>query len=236
MKTSDFPGPQAQHELRAVAVAFLLLAQHRAGVGAFLGEGALLPRRLLVPLDEAAFRRGKHALEDHEKPGSAAIDDPDLLEDGKKLRGVLEGNPGGLHQELQVALDRDVLPRLPVGDVASLADDGEDRALDGVVDDAVGDLLPVPEGEVEVMGARLLLAAERLGEAAEDLARDRARVPAGTSEDAVGEGEGDRPDGVVPLVHDLLHPASEGEVHVHPGVPVRHGEDVQLVDLRIMVI
>ena len=77
---------------------------------------------------------------------------------------------------------------------------------------------------------------EALGHAAENLARDDARVAARTHEGPVRDGAGDGLHvGIRGELVQLAHHGSQGEGHVGTRVAVGHGKDVQLVDVLSLV-
>jgi hypothetical protein len=82
------------------------------------------------------------------------------------------------------------------------------------------------------VGSPALGIAEPLGEAAQDLGGDDARVAAGAHEGAMGDRLGNvLHRGVLRERLDLLHDGPKRERHVGAGVSVRDREHVELVDL-----
>ena len=117
-----------------------------------------------------------------------------------------------------------------VRSLGHLADHGEHRALDRLLDGAVGAVGALRERLLEVGRGEVLRAAPHVAEAAHDLREDDAGVAASAHERALGDRGGDRRDALGVALLELLEDGAHGEREVGARVAVRDGIDVEVVD------
>ncbi len=185
-------------------------------------------------------RRSRRRLPDEVQQGAleqpvqalpARVDDAGLAQDRQQGRRPCDRLLGGVERRGQDRLDVVVALRRDDRRVGRLADDRQDRALDRLGDRAVGRLRALRQGVGEVEAVEPALAAETLGHAAEDLARDHPGVAAGAHQ----RPEADRRrDPFGRLTGDALRLVERGldrRQHVRAGVAVGDGIDVERVDL-----
>ena len=179
-------------------------------------------------------------LEERGKAKGAGVNDTVLLEDGKQLGraryGLVRLDDKGI--EHVVRGDLGLLELIGLG--GDVTKNREDGALDRLSDGLEGNLYATAPGVRDVSGRGVLLILgvdQALGNAAQNLARDDARVAAGTHERSVRDGLGNVLDGGVrgQGLH-LAHHRVERERHVGAGITVGNGEDVKLVDLFCPVL
>ena len=162
---------------------------------------------------------------------AAGVDDAGLPQDRQERRRASHGLLGGLDGGSQDRLD---VVRLLGGDdggLGRLADDGQDRAFDRLRDGAVGRLRAARQGVGEIQAVEPGLAGEPLGHPAEDLAGDYARVAAGAHKRPESDRRGDTLNRDLRNTLGLVERGLDCRVHVRAGVAVRHGVDVEAVDL-----
>ena len=140
----------------------------------------------------AAKRGGNKVLKEDGKAKGAGVDHAVLLQNGQQVGRAGDGLVGLDDDGVERVLGRELLLFALVGLGRDIAQDREDRALDGLADGLEGDLNGATEGEGDV-GRRdgLIGRDETLGHAAQDLRGDDAGVAAGTHQGAVGDGAGD---------------------------------------------
>ena len=200
-------------------------------VGASLGGVVHVARPSRLD-DRAATRRLERALEQAEQALSAGVDDVRLAQDRQQRGRFRDRALRGIDRSGQHRLDVVV----PLGGRdrrgGRLADDREDRALDGLGHGLVRGLRAGVERVREVEAVEPLLALEALGDPREDLARDDARVAARAHERAEARGVGHPVGvGIRPGPVRLLEGRADRREHVGAGVAVRDREDVERVDL-----
>ncbi len=170
--------------------------------------------------------------EDGETKGTG-VDDAVLLEDGQQVGGAGDGLVGLDNEGVERLLHRQLLLLALIRLSGDVAQDGQDRALNGLTDGLEGNLDGTAERGCDVgAGHGLVGVLEALGHAAQNLRGNDAGVATGTHERAVGDGTGDGLHvGVDGQNGKLLHDRLQREGHVGTGVSVGHGEHVELVDL-----
>ena len=186
----------------------------------------------------AATKSGSHkVLEENGKSKGAGVDHAVLLEDGQQVGRAGDRLVRLDDDSIERILGRELLLLALIGLGRDIAQDREDRALDGLADSLEGNLDGTTEGEGNVGGRNRLVGRDKaLGHAAQDLRGDDAGVAAGTHQGAVGDGAGDGFHvGVGRKSRKLLGHRGKRERHVGTGVAVGYGEDVELVDLLGLV-
>ena len=174
--------------------------------------------------------------EDGEAKG-AGVDHAVLLQNGQQVGRASDGLVCLDDDGVERILGRELLLLALVGLGRDIAQDREDRALDGLADSLEGNLDGTTEGEGNVGGRNRLVGRDKtLGHAAQNLRGDDSGVTAGTHQGAVGDGAGDGLHiGIGGKGGKLLGHRGERERHVGAGVAVGYGEDVELVDLLGLV-
>ena len=217
-------------ELGAVAELDVLHRQRLVIVHELAGQrlfGLAVHLRLLHRL---AGERGVHAAIDDHQTHSAAVHHAGLLEHRQHVRRAAQnrvaGDQNGLEQRVHVlALGRNLL-RL-VGDDAG---DGEDGALLGLHDGLVGGVRALAHHLRQQGHVDLVMAGQRPGEAAQDLAEDDAGIAARALQRAAGHRVRHVRNAGVALGIHLANRGGDGLSHVGAGISVRHGEYIQGVD------
>ncbi len=172
------------------------------------------------------------------RPCPPEIDDARLAQDGKQARRPRHGLLGGIERRRQDRLDVVVTFGGDHRRIGRFADDGQDRALDGLGDGAVRGPCAFRQGVRQIEAVEPALAAQPFGHATEDLAGDDSRVAtcahqrpeADRRRDPVGRLPGRR-------LRFLERGPDRGQ-HVRAGVAVGDRVDVQgvdLVDVRLEV-
>lgn len=185
----------------------------------------------------ATKRGGNEVLQEDSKAKGAGVDHAVLLQNRQQVGRTGDGLIGLDDDSVERVLGRELLLLALVGLGRNIAQDRENRALDGLADGLEGDLDGAAERVGDVGGRdRLIGRDEALGHAAQDLRGDDAGVTASTHQGAVGDGAGDGLHvGIGRKSRELLGHRGECERHVGTGVAVGYGEDVELVDLLGLV-
>ena len=186
----------------------------------------------------AATKSGSHkVLEENGKSKGAGVDHAVLLQNGQQVGRAGDGLVRLDDDSIERILGRELLLLALIGLGRDIAQDREDRALDGLADSLEGNLDGTTEGEGNVGGRNRLVGRDKaLGHAAQNLRGDDAGVTAGTHQGTVGNGAGDGLHvGIGGKGGKLLGHRGERERHVGTGVAVGYGEDVELVDLLGLV-
>ena len=230
-------GILVQQELGAVAVLDVLDLHQVVGKNAlacgfagYLGLGGDLG----TGDDLAAVEYLLHALKDQHDALAAGVHDTGLFQYGQQVRGVVQRGLTGLQRG--VPHGRNIQLGALGGLLGSQTGDGQDRALGGLHDGLVGGLDALLQGGSQVSGGCLGLVLQRLGEAAEQKARDNAGVAAGAAQHGGGSGLAGLGHGAA-VGHGLKLGAggADGHAHVRAGITVRHGENVQLIHAGALV-
>jgi len=119
---------------------------------------------------------------------------------------------------------------LPLALLCHLADDGEHRPLDGTFDRPVRGIAGTAERLAQERRAHSFVLAEHLDEAAHDLGEDDSRVAARTHERRSGHVLGHRVARRGSRRIERLDDRAKRQDEVRPGVAVRYGIDVEVVD------
>ena len=223
-------------ELRALPVVVSLDLNTTQGGVASRASGIKRGGEILD--NSAAAKSGSNkVLQEDGKAKGAGVDHAVLLQNGQQVGRTGDGLIGLDDDGVERVLGRKPLLLALVGLGRNVAQDREDRALDGLTDGLEGDLDGTAERMGDVGGRDGLIGRdEALGHAAQDLRGDNARVTASAHEGAMGDGAGD---GLHVSVggkrRELLGHRGERERHVSAGVAVGYGEDVELVDLLGLV-
>jgi hypothetical protein len=160
----------------------------------------------------------------------ARVDDAGLRQRLHLFRRVLERDPGRLERLRQEDAEVGHGGR-PLGDVARpVADDRQDRALDRTGDRGIRRLGGLDHRRAKRAGPGARLVRQAVGEAAEELREDRARVAAGAADRLVGERLRHLVEMPLPDPRDAGRDLLEGRGEVGAGVAVGHREDVDLVE------
>ena len=230
-------GILVQQELGAVAV-FDVLDLHQVvgknalacGFAGYLGLGGDLG----TGDDLAAVEHLLHALKDQHDALTAGVHDTGLFQHGQQVRGVVQRGLTGLQRG--VPHGRNIQLGALGGLLGSQTGDGQDRALGGLHDGLVGGLDALLQGGSQVSRGCLGLVLQRLGEAAEQKARDSAGVAAGAAQHGGGSGLAGLGHGAA-VGHGLKLGAggADGHAHVRAGITVRNGENVQLIHAGALV-
>ncbi len=174
----------------------------------------------------------EQALEQHDEPLAAGVDDPrppqHLQLVGRARERLVPGLDGAAHHVGEVA----ALVESRARALRGRSSDGEHGALDGAADRGVRLVRRPGERVADGLRAAVLLLAQDLRPAAQQLAEDHPGVAPRTEQRTRGEGVGHlgQP-GVVRQALDRRGGGLDGEVEVGAGVAVRHREDVEPVDL-----
>ena len=187
----------------------------------------------LVRDDVVALQAAEHALEDNHEAHAARVDNAGLFEhgilvDGIVQRGLRHGDGGG-----EDGFDAAILCGKVARGIRRKAGDREDRALGGLHDGLIGGLDAGGQRGGKIAAVGLLQALERLGKAAEQQREDDAGIAARTAQQRGGRDVGGFGERDVRLAAKLGRGCAEGHAHVGAGVAVRHGENVQFVDLLL---
>ena len=223
-------------ELRALPVVVCLDLNTAQGSVASRASGIKRGGEILD--NGAAAKGGSHeVLEEDGKTKGAGVDHAVLFQNGQQIGRAGDGLVGLDDDSVECVLGRELLLLALVGLGRDVAQDREDRALDGLTDGLEGDL----DGTAERMGNiggrdGLVGRDEAFGNAAQDLRGDDAGVAAGTHQGAMGDGAGNGLHvGIGGKGGELLGHRSQRKRHVGAGVAVGYGEDVELVDLLGLV-
>ncbi len=223
-------------ELRALPVVVSLdLNAAKSGIA---GRAGGVKRSGEILDNGAAAKGGSHEiLEENGKSKGAGVDHAVLLQNGQQVGRAGDGLVRLDDDGVERILGRELLLLALIGLGRNIAQDREDRALDGLADSLEGDLDGATEGEGNIGGRNGLVGRDKaLGHAAQNLRRDDAGVTAGAHEGAVGDGAGNGLHiGISGKGGKLLSHRGERERHVGAGVAVGYGEDVELVDLLGLV-
>ena len=226
-------------ELGAVAVLDVLHLHQVVGKDAAAcvggGELGLVLGGLGGGDDALAVEHLAHAFKDDQDALAPGVHHAGLFQHGQQVGGVVQGALAG---------GQDQIPQLVhIGDAAGAgllrgdAGHRQDGALGGLHDGLIGGLDALFQGDDQVLGAGLLFALQRLGEAAEQQAGDDARVAPRAPQHGGGGGLGGLAHGaVVGQGFQLGHRRADGHPHVGAGIAVRHGEHVQLVHAGALVV
>ena len=223
-------------ELRALPVVVCLDLNTTQGSVASRASGIKRGGEILD--NSAAAKSGSHeVLEEDGKAKGAGVDHAVLLQNGQQVGRTGDGLIGLDDDGVERVLGRELLLLALVGLGRDIAQDREDRALDGLTNSLEGDLDGTAEGEGDVGGRNGFVGRdEALGHAAQDLRSDNARVTASAHQGAMGDGAGDGLHvGVGGKRRELLGHRGERERHVGAGIAIGYGEDVELVDLLGLV-
>ena len=223
-------------ELRALPVVISL--DLNATKGRIAGRASGIKRGGEILDNGAAAERGGHeVLKEDGKAKGAGVDHAVLLQNGQQIGRAGDGLVGLDDDGIKRVLGRELLLLALVGLGRDIAQDREDRALDGLADSLEGNLDGTTEGEGNVGGRNRLVGRDKaLGHATKNLRGNNAGVAAGAHQGAMGDGAGDGLHvGVGGKSGELLGHRGERERHVGAGVTVGHGEDVELIDLLGLV-
>ena len=122
------------------------------------------------------------------------------------------------------------------GGLRGAAGHGEHRALGRLHNGLVGGVHAVAHRSGPVCGAALGLAAQALGEPAEQQGEDNAGVAARAAQQRGGGGVGGVADGGGRAAAHSGCGGGHGQRHVCAGIAVRHGENVKLVELLAVLV
>ena len=190
-------------------------------------------------LDNGAAAKGcgDEVLEEDGKAKGAGVNHTVLLQNGQQIGRAGNGLIGLDDDGVERILGREFFLLALVGLGRDVAQDREDRALDGLTNGLEGNLDGTTEGKRDIGGRNGLVGRDKaLGHATQDLRSDDAGVTAGAHEGAMGDGAGD---GLHVSVggksRKLLGHRGERERHVGAGIAIGYGEDVELVDLLGLV-
>ena len=174
--------------------------------------------------------------EDGEAKG-AGVDHAVLLQNGQQVGRAGDGLVRLDDDSIERILGRELLLLALIGLGRDIAQDREDRALDGLADSLEGDLDGATEGEGNVGGRNGLIGRDKaLGHAAQNLRGDDAGVTAGAHKGAVGDGACDGLHvGIGGKGGKLFGHRGERERHIGAGIAIGYGEDVELIDLLGLV-
>jgi hypothetical protein len=208
------------------------------------GAGRRLVREVLARVPVAVLATGEgrpgrfHAghgghqrVQDEAEAGAAGVHHSGVAEDGELLRRRLEGGPGTVGGRAD-DVGEVGSPLVDGGDGGRRAGTGhgEERPFLGVGHRGVGGVGRLLEGGGERRTVGRGLAGQMVGEAAEELGEDRARVAPGSEDGAAGEHRPGRLGGARALAVERGDSGLGGEQEVGAGVAVGHGEDVEIVE------
>ena len=223
-------------ELRALPVVISLdLNAAKSGIA---GRAGRIKRGGEI-LDNGAAAKcsGNKVLQEDGKAKGAGVDHAVLLQNGQQIGRAGDGLVGLDDNGIERILGRELLLLALIGLSRDIAQDREDRALDGFADGLEGNLDGATESEGDVGGRDGLIGRdEALGHAAQNLRGNNTGVTAGAHEGAVGDGASDGFHvSVGRKSRKLLGHRGERERHVGAGIAIGYGEDVELVDLLGLV-
>ena len=201
--------------------------------------GAPRPRPAWTPL-RARARGVRHttlrqASSSSSKPRPPASTTPGIAEHRQEVGGAGDGGARRVRGPFEHVAEGCLAARGRLLDgLGREPHHGEDRPLDRAEHRLVGGVGGAPQAGDHVGSRDRLERRERVGEAAEDLREDHARVPAGAHQRTV-------PDRLADLLHvgavggQLVDDRFERERHVGAGVAVGHRVDVEAVQLFLVV-
>ena len=178
------------------------------------------------------------ALEEAVEPLSAGVDHARFPEDREQARRPRHRLLCGRKRRGQDELDVVVALRCEDRRVGRLADDREDRTLDGLRHRAVGRLRALRQRVGEVEAVEAALAAQPFGHPAEDLAGDDARVAPRTHQRPEADRRRDPLGAPAGHLLCLLERRLDGGEHVRAGIAIRDRVDIEgvdLVDVRLQI-
>ena len=172
-------------------------------------------------------------LEENRETERAGVNDAVLFENRQKVgctgNGLIRLDDESI--EIVGNIHLGLLKAVSLG--GDILEHGQDRAFDRLADGLESDFHAAAQSMRNITAGSVLAlgVAQTFGNAAKDLARDDARVAAGTHERAVRDGGRDLIDrGVCRKRLDLAHNGIKRERHVGAGITIGHGEDVEFVD------
>ena len=212
--------------------------EHRVkGKGNLLGaenvKGRLLRHIELggrVGRHDLTAQRGEHGAENDEIALAARVDNARLFQHGVEVHGVGQRVLAGLD-----GADEHVFKACPGlcrlnSRAGGEAGDGENGTLGGLHNGLVRRVNARGHGRGEFHAVSSLRALEALGDAAEQKREDNAGVSARAAKQGGGHAVCGLVDGGELALAQFGGGVVESEAHVGAGVPVRHGENVELVN------
>ena len=198
----------------------------------FPGQGQVGGLGRADVLDAALADESDDALEEIEETPGAGVDDTGPGQDGQLLGRVGErslGDGQGVGQQLG---EVGHLLALFVEGFGPVVENGDHRALDGRHDGPAGVLDGPPRALGEPADRQAVLAADLLAQTVEELGEDQAGIAPGPDQGRVGDGTHGGGGGPVGpgLFGDRPHRRGE----IGPGVGIRHGEDVDPVEIGLV--
>ena len=187
--------------------------------------------------DELALQAEQHRVENDDVALAAGIHDARFFEHGVHVHGL--GERFARHGESvgEELFDIGHAGLAPLnGGFGGAAGHGEHRAFGRLHNGFVGGVHAVAHRLGPVRGAALGLAAQTLGEPAEQQGEDNAGVAARAAQQRGGGGIGGVADGGGRAAVQSGRGGGHGQRHIRAGVAVRHGENVKLVELLAILI
>ena len=230
-------GVLVDKELGAVAVLDVLDLHQVVGKNA-LARSVAVQLRLggdFFALDHAApVKDLLHALEHDQDALAARVHNTGLFQHRQQVRGILQRGLAGGHD--LGPQGRDLGGGGGGGRFGRQAGDGQDGAFGRLHDRLVSGFHAHLQRFGQVGGLRFLLALQRLGEAAEQKARDDAGVAARAAQHGGGRHlAGLRDRAGIGQRFQLLGGRADGHAHVRARITVRYRENVQLIDAGALV-
>ena len=176
----------------------------------------------------------QHPFEDGHEAHAAGIHDAGLFQHGILMDGVRQGGLGGGDGIVHNVLNGVVLLGLPGAGLGGDAGDGQNCALGRLHDGLVGHPHAVAQRFGETGSVQLLLALEGFGEAAKEEGENDPGVAACAAEQCRGGGVGCLGEAGGVELAEVARCGAHGHAHIGPGIAVRNGKHVELIDLLLL--
>ena len=169
--------------------------------------------------------------EDQLETEPTSVDNPRLFQDRQLFRCPLHGAGRGLTRRAHHLGEVTGFGGLCLGARRRLPGHRQHGALGRLDHRSIGVLRALPDGSRQTLGIDRALRADPDADSPQNLRKDDARVAPGPHQGAVG-GPPDH-DGEIGIIElaDVFDGGLEGEQHVGPRVAVRHGKDIEGIDL-----